>query len=105
MTAVLNSNYNVNEKILYMALELSNKTWRLGFGQGQKVRQVTIESGHWSDLRSAIETAKSKLSLPSDCRIISCYEAGRDGFWIHRRLGEQGIENIIIDSARTVNNL
>ena len=82
MTAVLNNNDNVNETILYMALELSNKTWRLGFGQGKKVRQVTIESCHWSDLTSAIETAKSKLSLPTDCRVVSCYEAGRDGFWI-----------------------
>ncbi len=42
MTAVLNNNDNVNENILYRALELSNKTWRLGFGQGQKVRQVAI---------------------------------------------------------------
>ena len=99
MTAVPNNNDNVNETILTMALELSNKTWRLGFGQGKKVRQVTIEAGHWPDFTKAIETAKTKLSLSPDCRIVSCYEAGRDGFWIHRRLGEQGIENIIIDSA------
>ncbi len=99
MTAVLNTNDNANETILTMALELSNKTWRLGFGNGQKVRQMTIESGHWSDLTNAIETARCKLSLPPDCPVVSCYEAGRDGFWIHRRLGELGIENIIIDSS------
>ena len=29
----------------------------------------------------------------------SCYEAGRDGFWLHRWLLEQGIENIVVDSA------
>ncbi len=97
--------YNVNETIVYRALELSNKTWRLGLGQGKKVRQVTLEAGHGSDFTKAIETAKTKLSLSPDCRIVSCYEAGRDGVWSHRRLGEQGIENILIDSARTVNDL
>jgi len=59
----------------------------------------SLESGHWSDLTNAIETARSKLSLPPGCPVVSCYEAGRDGFWLHRRLGEQGIENIIIDSS------
>jgi len=104
MPTVLNNNDNVNEKILTMALELSNKTWRLGFGQGKKVRQVTIEAGHWPDLRKAIETAKAKRSLSPDCRIVSGYEAGREGFWLHRRLAEQGIENIIIDSSSIEDN-
>ena len=30
---------------------------------------------------------------------MSCYEAGRDGFWIHRYLMEQGIENLVVDAA------
>src|SRR4029079_5844593 len=29
----------------------------------------------------------------------SCYEAGRDGFWLHRWLLEQGIENVVVDSS------
>ena len=29
----------------------------------------------------------------------SCYEAGRDGWWLHRWLREQGIDNIVVDSA------
>ena len=29
----------------------------------------------------------------------SCYEAGRDGFWFHRWLIEQGIDNIVVDSS------
>jgi transposase len=31
--------------------------------------------------------------------VRSCYEAGRDGFWLHRWLREQGIDNIVVDSA------
>jgi len=53
MTAVPNNNDNVNETILTMALELSNKTWRLGFGFGKKVRQVTI---------ACMDAAKGDLS-------------------------------------------
>ncbi len=30
---------------------------------------------------------------------VSCYEAGRDGFWWHRYLTAQGMENLAVDSA------
>lgn len=32
-------------------------------------------------------------------RVVSCYEAGRDGFWIHRALEMLGVENHVVDSA------
>jgi transposase len=31
--------------------------------------------------------------------MVSCYEAGRDGFWLHRYLLSCGIENVVVDSA------
>ena len=99
MAAVLNGKDNANEEILYMALELSNKKWKLGFSDGTKQRLVTIEAGDWLALHSQIERAKEKFKLAQACRVISCYEAGRDGFWIHRRLLEDGIENLVIDSS------
>ena len=40
-----------------------------------------------------------RFGLPATARVISCYEAGRDGFWIHRALGARGIENRVVDSA------
>ena len=99
MTAVLIGKDNANEEILYMALELSNKTWKLGFSDGAKQRQVSIEAGDWLALHTQIERAKEKLKLAATCRIVSCYEAGRDGFWIHRRLLEDGTENHVVDSS------
>jgi transposase len=30
---------------------------------------------------------------------VSCYEAGRDGFWVHRLLASQGVNNVVVDSA------
>jgi transposase len=99
MTTVLHGKDNVNEVFLYMAMELSNKTWKLGFSNGTKQRQVTIVAGDWLDLRAQIGRAKEKLKLPQECRVMSCYEAGRDGFWIHRALLEEGIENQVVDSS------
>lgn len=83
-----------------MALELSNKKWKLGFSNGTKIREVMIEAGDLSALHEQMALAKDKLKLDREnCQIESCYEAGRDGFWIHRYLVEQGIENAVIDSA------
>jgi len=31
--------------------------------------------------------------------VVSGYEAGRDGFWLHRFLEAEGIQNLILDSA------
>jgi transposase len=99
MTAVLEIKDNANHRMLYMALELSNKKWKLGFSNGEKNRQVTIAAGDWIDLHKQMDLAKQKLQLPTSCHIASCYEAGRDGFWIHRGLEAEGIENHVVDSA------
>jgi transposase len=37
--------------------------------------------------------------MPASARVVSCYEAGRDGFWLHRHLRSVGIENEVIDAA------
>jgi len=99
MTAVLPSKDIANGLVLYMAMELSNKKWKLGFSNGSKVRQVTIESGDWVALTGAVKQAHGKLGLAPDCQVYSCYEAGRDGFWVHRALHAAGINNRVIDSS------
>jgi transposase len=42
---------------------------------------------------------KDHLGLPDDARVVSCYEAGREGFWLHRFLEAHGIENLVVDSS------
>jgi len=99
MTAILQTKDSASETLLYMALELSNKKWKLGFSNGKKNRITTIAAGDWIDLHTQIDLAKQKLRLAEDCHIVSCYEAGRDGFWIHRGLEAEGIENYVVDSS------
>ena len=85
---------------LCLALELGEGRWKLGFarGFGGKVlrRQVVARDGQ--GLLAAIEWAKGKLAL-SSARVVSLYEAGRDGFWLHRFLVAHGVENLVIDSS------
>jgi transposase len=86
---------------LCMALELGEGRWKVGFisGFGGTVlrRQVVARDGH--GLLAAIEWAKGKLALAGSARVVSLYEAGRDGFWLHRFLVAHGIENLVIDSS------
>jgi transposase len=53
----------------------------------------------WSRLREEIERTKVRFGLPADVRVVSCYEAGRDGFWLHRALTQMAGENLIVDSS------
>ncbi len=90
-----------NSSVLYLGFELSNKKWKLGFsiGLGQKIRIRTIDSGDLRALRLEIQSAKKRFGLVDKAPVVSCYEAGRDGFWIHRFLTSEGIRNLVVDSA------
>src|SRR5438093_6838619 len=85
--------------ILYVGIELSKKTWRLAFSDGQTIRQRTLPAGDQPALAREINTAKEKLALPADAPVRSCYETGRDGFWIHRLLAQRGVDNRVVDRA------
>ena len=86
---------------LYLAFELGLNEWKLGFNisMGTPPRLRTIAGGDLDRLMTEIAQAKKKFGLPADAPVRSCYEAGRDGFWLHRWLGEHGVENVIVDSA------
>jgi transposase len=84
---------------LLIAFELSNKSWRLGFTDGTRRRTRSVPARELEQLWAEIETTKVRWNVPADAPIRSCYEAGRDGFWLHRALAERGIENLVIDSA------
>jgi transposase len=86
---------------LLLAFELGQRSWKLGFtgGMGQRPRIRQIPAGAVTALMTEIERAKKRLGLPSDAPVTSCYEAGRDGFWLHRFLVAHGITNYVVDSS------
>ena len=91
----------VEDDRLYLAFELSHKSWKLSFHDGKSVRARirAIEARDLQALRGEIDLAKRHLGLEATVPVVSCYEAGREGFWIHRALTEKGIDNIVVDSA------
>lgn len=86
---------------LHVAFELGNGRWRLGFttGFGQRARQRSVAARDVQAVLREIETARQRFGLGAEARVVSCYEAGRDGFWLHRLLTAHGIENRVIDSS------
>ena len=91
----------VEEKPLYIALELSKSSWKLAFSDGgaRRPRVVTVAAREWSQFAGAVISAKRRFGLPADAPVRSCYEAGRDGFWIHRTLVAREIANVVVDAA------
>jgi transposase len=85
--------------VLYVAFELSNSTWKMACSDGSKLRQVTVTAGDLAQVQGAILGAKRHFDLGDRVHTMSCYEAGRDGFWLHRYLYRGGIDNVVVDSA------
>jgi transposase len=100
-TATHNANGNTTEATLFVAFELSEKTWKLGFttGHGQKPRERSVPARDRERVLDEIAQAKRRLGLPETAPVVSCYEAGRDGFWLHRFLQVHGITNHVVDSS------
>src|SRR5713226_3842943 len=86
---------------LLLAFELGQRAWKLGFtvGMGQRPRLCQIPAGAVSVLENQIARAKRRFGLPAEAAVVSCYEAGRDGFWLHRYLLAHGITNHVVDSS------
>jgi transposase len=101
MIATTRLEMSVSEPTLYGAFELGKKEWKLamtsGFGGAPWLRSVA--SGDWRGVERALAQGRARFGLPATAPVVSCYEAGRDGFWIHRALVERGIRNRVVDSA------
>jgi transposase len=90
--------------VLYMAMELSNRKWKLGFSSGRRMRRKSVEARDRGRLLEEVARAKVKLGLPAEARVVCCYEAGRDGHWIYRWLSAEGFEVLEIDSSSIETN-
>ena len=86
-----------NTPVLMLAMELGEDHWKLGFSSafGQIPLSCDIHSRDTQVLLSKIAWAKKKLGLSTKTRVVSCYEAGREGFWLHRLLEANGVESLV----------
>ena len=101
MIATVRSTESVNEPTLYVAFELAKKDWKLAMTSGVGVTPWlrTVPAGDLEAVRRAVGAACERFGVPASGGVRSCYEAGRDGFWIHRAVQHLGIENRVVDSS------
>lgn len=85
---------------IYMALDLGRRWWTVGFvlPGDRDARLHRIAGGDREALLALIERHRSPLG-EATVRIVSCYEAGRDGFWLDRWLRAHGVANRVVDPA------
>jgi transposase len=97
MTTATTSNVGT----LYVALELGCDKWVLASATqaAEKPRFRTVPARHLANFQEEIAKAKARFGLPADAPVCTCYEAGRDGFWLHRALTKLGITNVVVDAS------
>lgn len=85
---------------LYLSFELGDKSWKLTFGDGGgTVSRHSVAAGDQAGVADCIVRAGKRFKTPARAQVHSCYEAGRDGWWLHRWLTELGVDNIVVDAA------
>jgi len=84
-----------------MTIELSKKSWIVAVNTplSDKISKYTVKG--WHGLLEVIGKIRTRVGreLKRPVEVVSCYEAGYDGFWLHRLLEENGVRNYVIDPA------
>lgn len=93
--------YTGDERRLYAAFELGWTSWKIAFGigLGEKPYEVAVRARDLEGLKRAIGRARERFGVSAQAVVVSCYEAGRDGFWLHRFLESIGVNNVVVDSS------
>ena len=93
--------HSVEAERLYVAFELGWTTWKLGFCTrlDDKAWVATIDARDIGAMKKTIAKAQTRFGVSPTSPVASCYEAGRDGFWLDRLLKQMGVMNVVVDSA------
>ena len=88
---------------IFVAIELSQKTWlvTLHSPDRDRISRRRLAGGDDAGLLALLEGVRARAAgkLGSPPEIATCYEAGYDGFWLHRVLTAAGITNLVFDPA------
>jgi transposase len=87
----------------FIAIELSKASWLVAVKTplNNKASRYQLKACDGSALLKLIETIRVRVqrSLGRSVEMLSCYEAGYDGFWLHRLLEAHGVRNHVLDAA------
>jgi transposase len=88
---------------IFVAIELSQRSWLVTMHSPDRDRisRHKIGGGDHCGLLALLENVRQRATrkLGTRLAVVSCYEAGYDGFWLHRRLIAAGITNHVFDPA------
>ncbi len=90
---------NTAPSVFCASFELSASKWKLGFSDGARRKLATVDAKDWKAVEEEIARARQRFGIEEKAPLFSCYEAGRDGFWIHRELEKRSIRNIVMDPS------
>jgi transposase len=90
-----------DQPTLFVAFELGVLPWKLAItpGVAQRPRERNVPARDVQAVQQELSRAKQRFGLPEGTHVVSCDEAGRDGFWLPRALGAQGVENVVVESS------
>ena len=98
--ATLQAELSATDPKLCVALELGGSRWKVTASSGgTKVTETSVAAGDVEGLRTKLRAAPTRHGLAADALVVCCYEAGRDGFWLHRELERWGVRNLVVDSS------
>jgi transposase len=84
--------------VLYTALDVGDRYWKMALTDGEgTIKTKTIEAKDFEQFDEQLGWAKEYFELAGEVAVACCHEAGRQGFWIHRKLESMGIASGVVD--------
>ena len=87
----------------FVAIELSKSSWVVGFQTplATQTSRYQVKACDAKALLDLIDRVRARVAreLGRPVEVMSCFEAGYDGFWLHRVLEAHGIRNHVLDPA------
>lgn len=100
LDTVLQGKNTTSQGDLHVSFELGDRSWKLSCGDGvRSPSRYSVSAGDQAAVLECMDKARARCGLDPRAKVHSCYEAGRDGWWLHRWLRERGIDNIVVDSS------
>ncbi len=94
---------------IFIAIEMSRSKWVVGahLPASDKIGIHVLPWGDVAALHTLIDRLRSRAAGmlgTADVQILCCYEAGYEGFWLHRRLTAAGLRVLVIDPSSLLVN-
>jgi transposase len=92
--AILRGEDTTAQGELYSSFKLGDKQWKITASDGKRnaSSRYSVDAGDTAAVAECLRKAKARFGLSEQAKAHSCYEAGRDGWWLHRWLLEQGVD-------------